>query len=302
VAELLVVGTLALDDVRTPFGHVTEALGGSATYFAYAASFFTDVRLVAVVGHDFPKEHLDLLAERRVDLAGVQAADGPTFRWTGEYGYDLNEARTLDTRLGVLADFRPELPDRYRRSPFVFLANVDPEIQLDVLRKLERPRLAALDTMNFWIKGKREALREVLARVDVLLVNDAEARMLAEEPNLIRAARTILAWGPGVVVVKRGEYGALMATAGRFFFVPAYPLESVFDPTGAGDTFAGGFMGTLARAGRVDETTLRQAILYGSVVASFTVEDFSLDRLRRLTHAEIDARYRAFREMMQVER
>jgi sugar/nucleoside kinase (ribokinase family) len=302
VAELLVTGTLALDNVRTPFGEVTDALGGSATFFAYAASFFTKVKLVAVVGPDFPKEHLDLLAGRGVDLAGVQVADGPTFRWTGEYGYDLNEARTLDTRLGVLADFRPDLPADFRRCPFVFLANLDPVIQLDVLRSMERPRLAALDTMNFWIKGKRDELRTVLGEVDALLINDTEARMLAEEPNLVKAARRILEWGPRVIVVKRGEYGALMATGERFFFVPAYPLESVFDPTGAGDTFAGGFMGVLAGEGTTDEAALRRAIVYGSVIASFTVEDFSLDRLKRLARAEIDARYKAFREMMQLER
>lgn len=294
-------GTLALDNVRTPFGQVEGALGGSATFFAYAASFFAEVRLVAVVGRDFPKEHLDLLAARGVDLAGVQLADGETFRWTGEYGYDLNEARTLDTRLGVLADFRPELPDRFRRTGFVFLANLDPDIQLDVLRRMERPRLAALDTMNFWIRGKPAALRRVVGEVDALLVNDAEARMLAGEPNLVKAAREILAWGPRVVVVKRGEYGALMATEGRFFFVPAYPLESVFDPTGAGDTFAGAFMGVVARAGAVDDRTLRRAIVYGSAVASFTVEDFSLNRLRRLTSAEIEERYQVFREMVRVE-
>ncbi len=301
MAELLVTGTVALDNVRTPFGEVTDALGGSATFFSYAASFFTDVKLVAVVGPDFPKEHLDLLAARGVDLAGVQVADGPTFRWTGEYGYDLNEARTLDTRLGVLADFRPELPEHFRRCPFVFLANLDPVIQLDVLRSMARPRLAALDTMNFWIKGKRDELRAVLGEVDALLINDTEARMLAEEPNLVKAARAILEWGPRVVVVKRGEYGALMATRERFFFVPAYPLESVFDPTGAGDTFAGGFMGMLAGTGETDERALRRAIVYGSVVASFTVEDFSLNRLKRLTRDDIEQRYRAFREMMQVE-
>jgi sugar/nucleoside kinase (ribokinase family) len=302
VAELLVTGTLALDNVRTPFGEVTDALGGSATFFAYAASFFADVRLAAVVGPDFPKEHLDLLAGRGVDLAGVQVADGPTFRWTGEYGYDLNEARTLETRLGVLADFKPDLPAPFRRCPFVFLANLDPRIQLDVLRSMERPRLAALDTMNFWIQGKRDELRTVLREVDALLINDTEARMLAEEPNLVKAARRILTWGPRIVVVKRGEYGALMVTERRFFFVPAYPLESVFDPTGAGDTFAGGFMGVLAGEGATDDQALRRAIVYGSVIASFTVEDFSLNRLKRLGRAEIDERYRAFREMMQLER
>jgi sugar/nucleoside kinase (ribokinase family) len=300
VAELLVVGTVALDDVKTPFGAVTDALGGSATYFSYAASFFSRVRLVAVVGHDFPREHLGLLERRGVDLAGLQVTAGSTFHWSGEYGYDLNEARTLDTRLGVLADFRPTLPEAFRSTPFVFLANVDPEIQAEVLRHAGRPRLVALDTMNYWIKGKRDALRRVLGLVDALIVNDAEVRMLTEEPNLIKAARTILGYGPRVVVVKRGEYGALMATEGRFFFAPAFPLESVFDPTGAGDTFAGGFMGMLARAGSVDETALRRAMVYGSVMASFTVEDFSLNRLLRLTEPEIEERYRLFQEMMRV--
>ncbi|HEY7140850.1 MAG TPA: PfkB family carbohydrate kinase [Methylomirabilota bacterium] len=301
MADLLVTGTLALDDVRTPFGEVSDALGGSATFFAYAASFFTSVKLAAVVGRDFPKEHLELLAGRGVDLAGVQVNDGATFRWKGEYGYDLNEARTLDTRLGVLADFKPDLPGPFRRCPFVFLANLDPVIQRDVLRSMEGPRLAALDTMNFWIKGKPEALRAVLGEVDALLINDTETRMLAAEPNLVKAARVILGWGPRVVVVKRGEYGALMVTRERFFFVPAYPLESVYDPTGAGDTFAGGFMGVLAGEEATDEGALRRAIVYGSVMASFTVEDFSLGRLRRLTRGDIDGRYRAFREMMQVE-
>jgi len=301
VAELLVVGSVALDSVQTPFGKVADALGGSATYFSYAASFFTPVRLVAVVGRDFPRAHLDLLARRGVDLSGLQVSEGMTFRWAGEYGYDLNEAKTLDTRLGVFAEFRPSLPEHFRGTPFLFLANIDPELQYDVLRKVERPRLVALDTMNFWIKGKRRELLRVLAEVDALLVNDAETRMLTEEPNLTKAARTILSYGPRTVVVKRGEYGALMVTDGRFFFAPAFPLESVFDPTGAGDTFAGGFMGVLARAGTVDEGTLRRAIVYGSVMASFTVEDFSLTRLTRLSELEIEDRYRTFREMMRIE-
>jgi sugar/nucleoside kinase (ribokinase family) len=302
VAELLVVGSVALDSVRTPFGKVDEILGGSATFFSYAASFFTRVRLVAVVGADFPRAHLDLLARRGVDLAGLQVADGATFRWVGEYGYDLNEAKTLDTRLGVFADFRPDLPAAFRSTPFIFLANIDPELQLGVLRQVQRPRLAALDTMNFWIQGKRDALRRVMAEVDALLVNDAEARMLAEEPNLVKAARKILGWGPRTVVVKRGEYGVLMVDAGGFFFVPAFPLEAVFDPTGAGDTFAGAFMGYLARAGAVDDAALRRAIVYGSVLASFAVEDFSLNRLARLDDKEIEARYRTFQEMMRIER
>ncbi|MGH7267706.1 MAG: PfkB family carbohydrate kinase [Candidatus Rokuibacteriota bacterium] len=302
MADVLVVGSVALDSVKTPFGKVDEALGGSATFFSYAASFFTQVRLVAVVGADFPKTHLDLLAGHGVDLSGLHVADGPTFRWAGEYGYDLNEARTLDTRLGVFADFRPALPEALRRPSFLFLANIDPDIQLDVVRQVERPRLVALDTMNFWIGGKRDALRRVLAEVDALLVNDAEARMLTQEPSLIKAARTILGYGPRIVVVKRGEYGVLMATGGRFFFAPAFPLESVFDPTGAGDTFAGGFMGALARAAAFDDAALRRAIVYGSVMASFTVEDFSLNRLLRLRDPEIDDRYRTFQEMMHLER
>jgi sugar/nucleoside kinase (ribokinase family) len=301
VAELLVIGSVALDSVRTPFGEAEEVLGGSATYFAYAASFFTEVRLVAVVGADFPKAHLDFLAGRGVDLAGLQVASGETFRWAGEYGYDLNEAKTVDTRLGVFADFHPALPSHFQATPFLFLANIDPELQLDVLRKVERPRLVALDTMNFWIQGKRDALLRVVAEVDALLINDAEARMLAQEPNLIKAARRILGYGAKTVVVKRGEYGALMATDGGYFFAPAFPLESVFDPTGAGDTFAGGFMGSLARAGIVDEASFRRAIVYGSVMASFTVEDFSLKRLLRLAPSEIEARYRGFREMMHFE-
>ena len=301
MAELLVVGSMAFDSIRTPFGAAGDVLGGSATYFSYAASFFTRVQLVAVVGNDFPRADLDRLAARGVDLGGLEVAAGPTFRWAGEYGYDLNEAKTLETRLGVLADFRPAVPEPFRRTPFLFLANIDPELQLEVLRGVERPRLVALDTMNFWIKGKREALRQVIAEVDALVVNDAEARMLTQEPNLVRAARRILADGPRIVVVKRGEYGVLMATADRFFFAPAFPLETVFDPTGAGDTFAGGFMGSLARAGSVDEAALRRAIVYGSVMASFTVEDFSLNRLLRLEPHEIDARYRTFTEMMRFE-
>lgn len=303
MADLLVVGSVALDSVQTPFGKVQEVLGGSATYFSYSASFFTQVRLVATVGADFPREHVQLLTKRGVDVRGLAtAADGKTFRWVGEYGYDLNEARTLDTQLNVLATFRPELPPELRRIPFLFLANIDPELQLEVLRQMEvRPRLVALDTMNFWIQGKREALLRVLAEVDVITINDAEARQLAGEPNLIRAARVITAMGPRVVVVKRGEYGALMMTDDTFFVAPAFPLESVFDPTGAGDTFAGGFMGHLAAQGNIDRTSMRRAVVYGSVMASFTVEDFSLRRLQRLEPPEIDGRCAAFHDLMRVE-
>jgi sugar/nucleoside kinase (ribokinase family) len=302
VADLLVVGSVALDSVETPFGKVQEALGGSATFFSYSASFFTPVHLVATVGEDFPEEHLKLLRDRGVDVRGLQVASGRTFRWTGEYGYDLNEAKTLDTQLNVFADFRPTLDDYQARVPYLFLANIDPELQLQVLRQMRtRPRLVALDTMNFWIKGKREALMRVLREVDLITINDGEARQLAEEPNLIKAARRIAALGPRTVVVKRGEYGALLLDGDQFFVVPAYPLEAVFDPTGAGDTFAGGLMGYIAFRDRTDSATMRRAMVYGSVMASFTVEDFSLDRLRRVTDAEIAERFAAFQKMVTVD-
>ena len=301
MADLAVVGSVALDSVTTPFGKVREVLGGSATYFSYAASFFTTVRLVATVGDDFPEEHLRLLKERGVDVTGLQTSRGRTFRWVGEYGFDLNEARTIDTQLNVFADFKPLLPSSLKKTPFLFLANIAPELQLDVLRQMERPQLTALDTMNFWIQGRREALLRVLAEVDVLLVNDGEARQLVKEPNLIKAAREILKLGPRTVVVKRGEYGAVMVSNGQFFFVPAYPLESVFDPTGAGDAFAGGFMGYIAAQGVVDQATVRRAIVYGSVMASFTVEDFSLNRLARLSTAEIERRYAGFQELVRFD-
>ena len=301
MADLAVVGSVALDSVTTPFGKVREVLGGSATYFSYAASFFTTVRLVATVGDDFPAEHLRLLKERGIDMTGLQTSRGRTFRWVGEYGFDLNEARTIDTQLNVFADFRPMLPSSLKKTPFLFLANIAPELQLDVLRQMERPQLTALDTMNFWIQGRREALLRVLPEVDVLLVNDGEARQLVKEPNLIKAAREILTLGPRTVVVKRGEYGAVMVSNGQFFFVPAYPLESVFDPTGAGDAFAGGFMGYIAAQGVVDQATVRRAIVYGSVMASFTVEDFSLNRLARLSTAEVERRYAGFQELVRVD-
>jgi sugar/nucleoside kinase (ribokinase family) len=302
VADLLVVGSVALDTVETPFGKVQDALGGAATYFACAASFFTRVRLVGTVGTDFPDPYMRLLRERGVDTGGLVVAPGRTFRWAARYGYDLNERTTLDTQLNVFADFRPQLGPELRRAPFLFLANIDPELQLDVLRQMaERPRLVALDTMNFWIEGKGEALRRVLAEVDVAILNDAEARQLTQEPSLVKATRGITAMGPKTVAVKLGEYGALMLTDGAFFIVPAYPLESVCDPTGAGDAFAGGFMGYLAAQARTDGAALRRALVYGSVMASFTVEDFSLKRLLRLRPDEIDERYTGFQALMRLE-
>ena len=302
MADLVVVGSVALDTVTTPFGQVTEALGGSATYFSYAASFFTQVGIVAAVGQDFPREHLELLGQRGVDTGALTALpDQKTFRWTGEYGFDLNEARTIETQLNAFAVFKPDLPATYRHAPFLFLANIDPDLQREVRRQMTNPLLTALDTMNFWIDGKRGALLEALREVDVLLINDAEARMLAREPNLIKAARSIIGMGPGVVVIKRGEYGSLMVSDGEFFFTPAYPLENVFDPTGAGDTFAGGFMGYLAQRGLTDRASVRKAVVFGAVMASFAVEDFSLDRLKRLEVREIEQRYAGFQNMVAVE-
>jgi sugar/nucleoside kinase (ribokinase family) len=296
-SPLLVVGSVAFDTVRTPFGSGEEVLGGSATYFSMAASFFTSVHLVAAVGEDFKDSDAAPLRERGVDLAGLTRIPGRTFRWEGEYGYDLNTAKTLRTELGVFATFRPKLAEPLRESAFVFLANIDPEIQTEVLDQVTKPRFVACDTMNFWIEGKLEALRKTLSRVDALLINDAEARQLAGEPNLVRAAAAIRRMGPSTVVVKRGEYGAIMFSEEGVFSVPAYPLESVLDPTGAGDSFAGGFMGHLARSGRLTVEGFRQAVVLGSVMASLNVEDFSLRRLARTREDEIRARYRDFQDL-----
>lgn len=299
--QILVVGSVAYDTVRTPFGEVTEVLGGSAAYFSVAAAFFADVLLVAVVGEDFAEEHLRLLRERGVDLEGLSRVPGRTFRWRGEYGFHLNEAKTLETHLNVFATFRPRIPPAYRESEVVFLANIDPDLQREVLEQVAAPRLVAADTMNFWIMGKPEALRETLKQVHTLLVNDAEARMLAGEPNLVKAARKILSWGPRSLVIKRGEYGALMFSDGWWFSAPALPLEQILDPTGAGDSFAGGFLGYLANTGNFSLDNIRKAVIMGSVMASFAVEDFSLNRLTRLTYPEIEARYREFKALAQFE-
>ncbi len=299
--RILVVGSVAYDTVRTPFGEVTEVLGGSAAYFAVAAALFADVRLVAVVGEDFAEEHVQLLRERGVDLEGLSRVPGRTFRWRGEYGFDLNEAKTLETHLNVFAAFRPRIPPAYRESEVVFLANIDPDLQREVLGQVKAPRLVAADTMNFWIMGKPEALRETLKQVHTLLINDTEARMLAGEPNLVKAARKILSWGPRSLVIKRGEYGALMFSDGWWFSAPALPLEQILDPTGAGDSFAGGFLGYLANTGNFSLDNIRKAVIMGSVMASFAVEDFSLNRLTRLTYPEIEARYREFKALAQFE-
>ena len=299
--DILVVGSVAFDTVETPFGQGNEVLGGSATYFSTAASFFAGVRLVAVVGEDFPAEHREFLQSRNIDLAGLQVAPGRTFRWKGRYGYDLNEAQTLETHLNVFEGFQPKLPESFRDTEIVFLANIDPELQLEVVRQVKRPRLIACDTMNFWISGKREALVRTLREVDILVINEGETRQLADEANLVKAARAVLAMGPKTLVVKRGEYGVLVFGDHSIFSAPAYPLEEVFDPTGAGDTFAGGFIGYLAATGDFSEATIRKATVFGSVMASFTVEDFSLDRLRRVTWPEIEDRFRKFQVLTAFE-
>lgn len=304
--SILVVGSVAYDSVRTPFGQVEEALGGSATYFSVAASFFTSVSVVACVGRDFRPQDVQLLQDRGIDLEGLEYLEGKTFRWKGQYGYDLNEARTLETQLNVFAGFLPKIPERYRDIPYVFLGNIDPALQRQVLSQVHRPEMVACDTMNYWIDGYFESLLETLRGVNILIINDAETRQLAREANLVKAARKILSWGPRILVVKRGEYGVLMFERGgrdslSIFAVPAYPLEDLFDPTGAGDSFAGGFMGYLAGMGRADPSSLRQAVIFGSVMASFNVEKFSLQRLRELTFTEIQLRYREFREITHFE-
>ncbi len=258
---------------------------------------FTDGKLVAVVGEDFPDKHVQFLKSRNVDVSGLQKSAGRTFRWKGEYGYDLNEARTLDTQLNVFESFKPKIPEAYRSSEVVFLANIDPVLQREVLHQIDKPKLVACDTMNFWIGGKKDELVKTLAEVDILLINEAEARELAGEPNLVKAARAVQAMGPSTLIVKRGEYGSVMFNSGGIFSAPAYPLEAVFDPTGAGDSFAGGFMGYLDNVQNFNEASLRQAIIFGSVMASFNVEDFSLNRMRSLDYKEIEGRYREFRKI-----
>ncbi len=292
---ILAVGSVAFDSIKTPFGEASRVVGGAATYFSLAASFFTDVRLVGVVGEDFGDEHMRVFADRRIDLAGLQRVPGETFRWKGEYNFDLNNRETMYTHLNVFEDFRPTLPESYRTSPIVFLGNIHPNLQLEVLEQVEAPRLVAADTMNYWIDGTPRELAKVLERVDILLINDAEARELSREPNLVKASRIIRSMGPKTLVIKRGEYGVLMTRDDGFFAAPAMPLEAVFDPTGAGDTFAGGFLGYLAAAGELSDDAFTRAIVSGSTLASYSVEDFGLKRLLRLTKDEVRERFGQFK-------
>ena len=299
--SILVVGSVAYDTVETPFGRAEKVLGGSASFFAVAASFFVPVNLVAVVGDDFGEKPLSAFKGRPIDLEGLEKTAGKTFHWQGKYSYDLNARETVCTDLNVFEFFKPRIPDRYRRSEHVFLGNIDPVLQRQVLDQVDRPKIVACDTMDFWISGKPDELRKTLSAVDVLLINDAEARQLSGEWNVVKAARAIRALGPRTLVIKKGEHGVLMFTEEGSFAAPAYPLEEVFDPTGAGDTFAGGFLGYLAGCTSVDEASLRRAVVMGSTLASFCVEAFSLDRLLTLSRPEIDARYRLFKRLTHFE-
>ncbi|MCZ6622874.1 MAG: PfkB family carbohydrate kinase [Deltaproteobacteria bacterium] len=295
--SILVVGTVAFDSIETPHGSAERVLGGSASYFAVAASYFSPVQMVGVIGQDFPAEYLDIFSRRGVNIEGLKREKGKTFHWRGRYHEDLNVRDTVELHLNVLSGFVPRLPESYRDAEYLFLGNIDPAMQMEVLNQLRQVRLVACDTMDHWIQGSARELRKVLGRTEMLIINDSEARLLSEDHNIVRAARSILKMGPKVVLIKRGEYGVLQFSDSSIFATPAYPLEQVFDPTGAGDSFAGGFLGHLARSRDYSRGDLRRAIVYGSVVASFTVEGFGLKRLTMLSHPEIEERYQRFIEL-----
>jgi len=297
--SLLVVGSVALDSVETPFGKIENALGGSAVYISLSGSYFSaPVRLVAVVGGDFPKKYLKQLEERSIDLDGLKVVEsGKTFRWGGRYHYDMNSRDSLYTELNVFEKFDPVIPERFKKSSYVCLGNIDPVLQRRVLEQIAKPRLVIGDTMNYWIQNTPDELRKTLKVMDVLIVNDSEARLLTQEPNLVKAAKQIIRMGPRVVIVKKGEHGALLVTDDTIFSAPAYPLETINDPTGAGDAFAGGFSGWLAKTDDVSPENLKRAVIYGSALASFCVERFSVERLQDLTYLEIKDRYRSFRDL-----
>jgi sugar/nucleoside kinase (ribokinase family) len=299
--SVLVIGSIALDSVETPFKSVQDVLGGSASYFSLAASLFTNVKVVAVVGEDFPDEYIELFRLKGIELEGVKRAPGKTFRWHGRYGYDLGDPATLGTFLNVFEKFDPMIPENYREMEYVFLANIDPQLQLSVLNQVKKPKLVACDTMNYWIENKPNELKEVLRHVNILIVNDSEIRALAKEPRILRAARTVLDMGPEILIVKRGEYGALMFSKEGIFWAPSYPLEEIVDPTGAGDTFAGGFMGYVSSQNTADSVEFKKGVIYGSVVASFTVEDFSVKRLESLQIGEISTRFQAFLQLSNLD-
>jgi len=296
--SLLVVGSVALDSVETPFGKADDVLGGSAVYFSASASHQAPVQLVGVVGSDYPVEKFEPLKARGIDFAGLERMEGESFRWRGRYRHDLNSAETLETRLGVFSHFRPKIPDQFKSAEFVFLGNIDPRLQLQVLEQVDKPKLVACDTMNFWIESRRGDLMELLKHVDLITLNDGEARQLTEQSNLVQAARWILARGPKTVLIKKGEHGAFMFNRDEIFYAPAYPLEAVFDPTGAGDSFAGGFMGYLARTNDLSESNLRRAVVIGSAMGSFVVEAFSIERLLTVTRDDIDRRVADFHRLV----
>jgi sugar/nucleoside kinase (ribokinase family) len=298
--SLLVVGSLALDTIETPFGKAKETLGGSAVYISAAASYFASpVRLVGVVGGDFPKSALTFLEERNIELEGLQTIqNGKTFRWSGKYQYDLNMRDTLFTQLNVFEKFDPKIPEVYRKSKYVCLGNIDPILQRKVLEQIEKPKLIVGDTMNFWIEGKREELMKTMKHLDVLIINESEARLLTQEPNLIRAGKKVIGMGPKILIIKKGEHGALLITESTIFSAPAYPMEDIYDPTGAGDTFAGGFMGWLEKSDDISDENLKKAVVYGSAMASFCVEKFGVDGLRELTYLKIQDRFRSFRDLV----
>ncbi len=295
--SVLVVGTVAFDSIETPYGSAERILGGSASYFAMAASFFSPVRIVGVIGEDFPQEYLDIFSKTGIDIEGIQKEKGETFHWRGRYHEDLNVRDTVELRLNVLSGYVPRLPNSYRDSEYVFLGNIDPAMQMEVLQQLNNSRLVACDTMDHWIQGSGEELKKVLKKVEILVINDSEAALLSSERNVVRAARSILKMGPKSLLIKRGEYGVLQFSDSSLFATPAYPLEEVFDPTGAGDSFAGAFMGYLSLTGDHSQRGLRRAIVYGNVVASFTVEDFGLKKIASLTMDEIEERYQRFVEL-----
>jgi sugar/nucleoside kinase (ribokinase family) len=299
--SVLVVGSVALDSVETPFGKADQVIGGSGTFFSAAASHLCPVQLVGVVGDDYPMSQLEPLKKRGVDMAGLEQATGESFRWRGRYRHDLNSAETLETRLGVFSHFSPKIPEQFKNAPFVFLANIDPRLQLDVLKQVKKPKLVACDTMNFWIESRRPDIVELIKHVDLITLNDGEARQLTDCANLVKAARWIMQHGPSMVIIKKGEHGAFLFKGKSVFFAPAYPLEEVFDPTGAGDSFAGGFMGYLARTGDLSDANLRRAVVYGSAMGSFAVEKFSVQRLLEITPADIAARVSEFKQLVAFE-
>ncbi len=301
--SILIVGSLAFDDIETPFGRSDNTLGGSSTYIALSASYFTDkILMVGVVGSDFGDEHFNLLHSRNIDTKGVQKVEeGKTFRWAGRYHYDMNTRDTLDTQLNVFADFDPIVPQQYRDAEFVCLGNIDPELQLKVLDQISKPKLVILDTMNFWIEGKPEELKKTLERVDIFIINDSEARLFSGDPNLVKSARIIRQMGPKALIIKKGEHGALLFTETGIFSAPAYPLESIYDPTGAGDTFAGGFIGHLSRCETITDTEMRRAVLYGSAMASFCVEKFGTEKIAAIDLLEIEDRFQSFRELSRID-